>query len=143
MDPASLLRHPTVHAALKRAWHDSEPGIAGGHEEGGFVVQEPTGDLRVERWPRGERDSILVPPHPSCTFNGMDIIASFHTHPNTGPDYLQEPGDTDRRAIRDDPDLMGAFYLGEVVIAQANIYFIAPAGQVRILESAHGLMSED
>ncbi len=56
--------------------------------------------------------------------------SSFHTHPNTGGDYLQEPSETDKCAVRDDPDLKGASYVGEFVISQAKIYLIAPNGQV-------------
>lgn len=37
---------------------------------------------------------------------------------------------TDIRAVRDDPDLKGASYLGELVITQALLYVIAPTGQV-------------
>jgi proteasome lid subunit RPN8/RPN11 len=62
--------------------------------------------------------------------NEHDIVATFHTHPNTGSDYLQEPSETDRRAVQDDPDLKGEFYVGEFVIAQETIYLIAPSGQV-------------
>jgi hypothetical protein len=61
----------------------------------------------------------------------MDILASFHTHPNTGPDVLQEPGETDRRAVRDDPDLKGIEYTGEFVLSEETVYLITPTGQVR------------
>ena len=60
----------------------------------------------------------------------LKIVASFHTHPNTGSDYLQEPSETDKRAIRDDPDLKGAFYVGEFVISMDKVYLITPNGQV-------------
>lgn len=84
--------------------------------------------------------TILVPAHPDCTFNGRRIVASFHTHPNTGPEYLQEPGETDRRAIRDDPDLKGPSYLGEFVVSQATVYLVTPTGQVREVEDTPGYL---
>lgn len=59
-----------------------------------------------------------------------DIVASFHTHPNISSDYLQEPSETDRRAVCDDPDLKGRFYEGELVISQTTIYLIESHGQV-------------
>jgi hypothetical protein len=59
-----------------------------------------------------------------------EIIASFHTHPNSGANYLQEPSETDKRAIRDDLDLKGDSYVGEFVISQAKIYSIDPNGRV-------------
>jgi hypothetical protein len=57
-------------------------------------------------------------------------VATFHTHPNTGSDYFQEPSDSDRRAVRDDPDLKGANYVGEIVVAARRVYLILPDGTV-------------
>ena len=72
----------------------------------------------------------MVPLHPNCRINNQDIVATFHTHPNTDSDYLQEPGETDKRAVQDDPHLKGTFYEGEFVISVHIIYQIAPTGQV-------------
>jgi len=69
----------------------------------------------------------------NCFGEGKDSIASFHTHPNTGKDFQQEPSLTDIRAVRDDPDLKGEFYLGEIVISRENIYLIEPSGQVTVI----------
>lgn len=57
-------------------------------------------------------------------------MATFHTHPNTASDYVQEPGETDKRAVRDDPHLKATFYESEFVISAQTIYRIAPTGQV-------------
>jgi len=112
------------------AWEDSQPGPTGGHEEGGFILRDSAGDLSIERWPHGQQNAIVVPPHPNCRTNDRDIAATFHTHPNTGSDYLQEPCETDRRAVRDDPHLKGSFYEGEFVISAQTVYLIARTGQV-------------
>ena len=125
-----LLQQPTVRAALAQAWKDSVPGLAGGHEEGGFILQNESGDVSVSRWRIGLQNSIVLPTHSDCNIGGYDILGSFHTHPNTGPDYLQEPSDTDRRSIRDDPDLKGPLYKGEFVMSQRRIYLIETNGQV-------------
>jgi len=45
--------------------------------------------------------------------------------------YLQEPSETDKRAVRDDPDLKGSDYVGEFVISYEMIFLITPAGRVR------------
>jgi len=127
---ASILDDPVVRAALKQAWEDSQPGPTGDHEEGGFILRDSAGNLRIECWPHGQQNSMVVPPHPNCRINDQDIVATFHTHPNTGADYVQEPGETDKRAVRDDPHLKGAFYEGEFVISARTIYRIAPTGQV-------------
>lgn len=124
------------------AWQESHPGISGGHEEGGFVVQDSEGGLSVVRWPRGEQNSILVSPHPDCKIDKNEIVASFHTHPNIGSDYLQEPSETDRRAVRDDPDLKADNYLGEFVISQEIIFLIAPDGQVREVSDTQAVFAE-
>ncbi len=126
----AILSDPGVRAALAQAWRDSRPGLTGGHEEGGFILRDLAGNLSVLRWPKGEQDVIILPPHPNCKIGGQDIVATFHSHPNTGSDYLQEPGETDRRAVRDDPDLKGQAYVGEFVISQETIYQVEPSGQV-------------
>jgi len=74
-------------------------------------------------------------------FDSLEIVASFHTHPNTGSDYLQEPSETDNRAVRDDPDLKGEDYVGEFVISQAVIYLISPTGQVREMDDTEAVFT--
>jgi hypothetical protein len=108
-----ILANPVVRTALGRAWEDSQPGSTGSHEEGGFILRDPAGNLIAERWPRGQQNTIIVPQHINCRINDLDIVATFHTHPNIGGDYLQEPGVTDIRAVQDDPDLKGPYYEGE------------------------------
>jgi hypothetical protein len=126
----TILNDLAIRAALKQAWEDSRPGVIGGHEEGGFILSDKMGNLSVFRWPKGAQNSIVLPPHPNCKFDECDIVATFHTHPNTGSDFLQEPSETDKRAVRDDPDLKGELYEGEFVISQEKVYLISPNGQV-------------
>ena len=83
-----------------------------------------------------------MPPHPACRIGGRDIVATFHTHPNTGTDFLQEPTATDRQAVRDDPDLKESCYVGELVISQAKTYLISPNGQVREVADTSELLAE-
>lgn len=131
----TVLSNTDIRSTLQQAWIDSNPGVTGGHEEGGFVLRNTDGSLSVRRWQRGLQDTIQVPPHRNCFIDGLEIVASFHTHPNTGSDYLQEPSETDKRAVRDDPDLKGDEYIGELVISQAVIYLVSPAGQVREVDN--------
>jgi hypothetical protein len=107
----TVLNEPVVRDALKQAWQDSQPGPTGGHEVGGFILRNEAGKKSVMRWPRGGTDFILMAPYVDCRIGDSEIIATFHTHPNTGADYLQEPGEADRRAVRDDPDLKGVGYV--------------------------------
>jgi hypothetical protein len=138
----SILNAPDVRAALRQAWFDSKPGTSGGHEEGGFVLRNSNGELSVSRWHKGEQDAINLPPHPACKFGENEIVASFHTHPNTGDDYLQEPSESDKRAVRDDADLKGESYVGEFVISAETIYLITPAGRVREINDTQEYFSE-
>lgn len=126
----AILFDPVVLLALAQAWIDSQPGLTGGHEEGGFVLRGPDGKLNVVRWSRGSKNTIILPAHPNCKFDNQDIVASFHIHPNTGPDHLQEPSETDKVGVSNDPDLQGAAYVGEFVIAARTIFLISPDGSV-------------
>jgi len=142
LTPRAVLSNANVRSALQQAWIDSNPGATGGREEGGFVVREADGNLIVIRWPAGKQDTIGVPSHTGCKIDGLVIVASFHTHPNTGSDYLHEPGETDKRAVRDDPDLKGEEYVGEFVISQETIYLVSTAGQVREMDETQSVFME-
>jgi hypothetical protein len=126
----SVLDDDGIRAQLSQAWKDSQPGTGEAHEEGGFVLQGADGSLVVERWPKGLQNEIVVPEHPGGKYGNQRIVATFHTHPNVGQDYQQEPSLTDIRAVRDDPDLHHPGYDGEYVISHERLYRIRPDGQV-------------
>lgn len=140
LQPSLILSNPDVQIVLRQAWYDSMPGVSGGHEEGGFVVLDNDGKLKVRPWPKGDANTILVPDHHGCIIDSQEIVASFHTHSNIGDDYLQEPSETDIRAVRDDVHLKAANYQGEFVISQAMVYLIRPNGQVRELGETNELL---
>jgi hypothetical protein len=125
-----VLDHDSVRGFLLQAWLESQPGTTTAHEEGGFVLRNADGSLGVERWSRGAQNEILVPPHPGGKRGDLPIVATFHTHPNPGSDYQQEPSLTDIRAVRDDLDLSQPDYEGEYVISREWIYRIQKNGQV-------------
>lgn len=125
-----------------------EPGPAGLARSGPLYRRgagHPAADGRV---PRGGPDPHLVwdtggpwytfgvgdaPLDISCQApvnESPDHISTRSSLSNTGGDYLQEPSETDSRAVRDDPDLKGEFYEGEFVVSQTTIYLIAPDGRV-------------
>ena len=126
----SVLDDETIGGLFLQAWRDSQPGTVAAHEEGGFVLRNTDGSLSLERWPQGAQNEILVPPHPGGKRSDLPIIATFHTHPNPGPDFQQEPSLTDIRAVRDDPDLSHLDSEGEYVIASEWIYRIRTNGRV-------------
>ncbi len=133
MEITQIFENLTILSELKQAWFNSNPNVSGGHEEGGFIVADDFGFLSVIRWGKGSQNEIVLPRHKNCFVDGKDIVASFHTHPNTGENFQQEPSLTDIRAVRDDFDLKGEFYLGEFVISEENVYLIEPSGQVSII----------
>jgi hypothetical protein len=126
----SVLDDETVCEFLRQAWEESAPGTSLAHEEGGFILRKVDGSLTVQRWSRGSRNEILVPTHPRGLYGGLVIEATFHTHPNTGAEFRQEPSLTDIRAVRDDQDLRHQAYEGELVISSDLIYRILPDGSV-------------
>jgi RHS repeat-associated protein len=82
-----------VQTKLNKAWEESNPdapevarGIPGSKkkEQGGWIVKnKESGTLDVIRVPSGTRDQIkgLVGSRP--TSNKLDVLAWFHTHPNS------------------------------------------------------------
>ena len=136
----SVLDDDTIRSLFLQAWLDSQPGTTTAHEEGGFVLRGSDGSLTVERWPRGALNQIVVPEHVGGKRGNLPIVATFHTHPNPGPDFLQEPSLTDLRAVRDDPDLSHADYEGEYVIASEWIYLIRKNGQVELFRETNGAL---
>lgn len=128
-----VLNDGRICELLLQAWQESQPGTASAHEEGGFILRDADGSRTLERWPRGKQNQIVVPPHPGGTRGHRLIVATFHTHPNPGADFQQEPSLTDIRAVRDDPDLDHPDYEGEYVIALEWIYRIRKNGQVEMV----------
>jgi hypothetical protein len=98
--------------------------------------------MRLIRWPQGQGNAIEVPPHLGCRIEGLEIIASFHTHPNTGPGHLQEPSETDKRAVREDPDLKAAHFVGELVISARLLYLVSPDGSVSELGDTEKMLTQ-
>jgi hypothetical protein len=94
----------SILAEMKRAWRESraeDPKQR--HEEGGYILLNADGSYTVERWPRGEQFRIAPPPLDiNGCYNGTQVIAVFHTHPNppideAGREWEQGPSEADRR----------------------------------------------
>lgn len=126
--------------SLLQAWKDSRPGTSEAHEEVGFILQHPDGTLTVERWPGGKLNQIEFPSHLGGMRESKRIVATFHTHPNPGPEFQQEPSLTDIRSVRDDEDLHHAEYEGEYVISSEIVYRIMPDGGVVSLGKTRELL---
>jgi hypothetical protein len=125
---AALLRDAVVMAALRRAWLDSNPGPDGGHEEGGYILRDGSGTIIDSRWPKGSADVIHVPPHQACRFRGFEIVASYHTYPNTSPEYEPQPSNQDVLMIACDSNLRAAWFVGEFVVSAVSVYLVEPSG---------------
>jgi hypothetical protein len=74
--------------------------------------------------------------------SGKLIVATFHTHPNPGPEFEQEPSLTDVRAVRDDPDLKNSSYEGEYVVARQWTYRIDQDGKIVTLGQTDAVFKE-
>jgi hypothetical protein len=99
-----LLLTPTIVAELDRAWEDSNADDpTDRHEEGGFILRNTDLTYGVERWPRGGQSRIMPPSlDASNCYNGVIVVAAFHTHPNPpvdemGREWGQAPSESDKR----------------------------------------------
>lgn len=130
---ALLLADATVRNGLCWAWRDSEPGVFGAHEEGGFICAGADGGYVVDRWQTGDTDRIRIPPHPGGKRNNEWIVATFHTHPNTSNRFEQTPNAVDCALIANDIHLRTVYYQGEFVISASLLYFVRMSGRYEVL----------
>jgi hypothetical protein len=128
MDIDDIIADPVVRRALSEAWRDSNPGPTGAREMGGFVLLDPDGTLSVAMWPPGDDRGVDALPHAGCAYKGRPIVATFHTHPNTGAQFNPEPTYADVTIVITDPDLRHPSYAGEIVISERFVYHIRPDG---------------
>lgn len=91
---------PVVAEAINNAWADSQAGNkTTRHEEGGWILQDiESGNLTVQPWPHGDRDSIDPGSPPEIP--GKKVVGHYHTHPNPptdeeGTEWGQGPSDSD------------------------------------------------
>jgi len=93
-------KDPVVKAALEDAWAASHAGNkTTRHEEGGWIVENATGNLTVIPWPSGNRSGIDPGPTPPPPPGGR-VVGHYHTHPNpptdeNGDQGKQEPSKAD------------------------------------------------
>lgn len=104
--PEEIAADPVVKAAIQAAWEDSSADNATTrHEEGGWIYEDASGNLTVDRWPSGNRSSIN--PNPPTPPPGGKVVGEFHTHPNwhppdgkdeAGKEWKQGPSEADKNA---------------------------------------------
>ena len=125
---AQLLSDQTVLAGLRRAFDESDVGGSHPIEHGGFLVRDSqTEAFMVVRLPSSESDSLAYPICADGQFHGHEIVGTFHTHPNTGQDWRQEPSPQDIRLSKEYPETMGSH---QFVISREKIYLINNDGLV-------------
>jgi hypothetical protein len=125
---SDLLADAKVIEGMRRAYEQSAVGTDRPIEQGGFIVRDPSsGSLAVVRIPAYARDSLIYPICADGMYQGKQIVASFHTHPNTGPEWRQQPSAQDVRLSQEYPETMGAH---QFVITGETIYHIDNDGVV-------------
>lgn len=138
MKRVDLLSHPDVIDGFRRAYEESRVGTESPIEQGGFILLDPvTAALEVVRVPSGGRDSLEYPICPDGTYQGKQIVGTFHTHPNTGPQWQQDPSPQDVRLSQDYPETTGSH---QFVIASETIYHIDNEGTVSEVASTSELL---
>ena len=95
---SELLADQSAVAGMRQAYVESDMGGSRPQEQGGFLVRDvQTGVIAVVRLPSSARDSPSYPICPNGLYQGREIVGSFHTHPNTGKEWKQEPSPQDIR----------------------------------------------
>lgn len=123
-----LLADPNVVAGMRKAFEESDAGGSEPVEQGGFILRHPeTGELAVERLPSQHRSSLRYPICSGGTYRGKEIVGSFHTHPNTGSEWMQEPSPQDVRVSKEYPETMGPH---QFVFSATTAYHIDNEGLV-------------
>lgn len=135
---AELLLHQVVIDGLRRAYEESGIGTDRPIEQGGFILRDPAAaTLVLMRLPAGSRASLVYPICADGTYQGKQIIGSFHTHPNTGQEWQQEPSPQDIRLSQEYPETMGPH---QFVISKDTIYHIDNDGEVTAMGSTRRLL---
>jgi hypothetical protein len=125
---SDLLAHAEVIDGMRLAYEDSRVGTDNPIEQGGLIVRNSTsGALEIVRLPPSGRDQLVYPICADGMYRGKQIVGSFHTHPNTGPEWRQQPSSQDVRLSQEFPETMGAH---QFVIAEETIYHIDNDGVV-------------
>lgn len=128
---SELLDHSSVIVGLRQAFVESDVGGLHPTEQGGFLVRDaPTGFITVIRLPSSARDSLSYPHCPNGQYQGQDIVGSFHTHPNTGKEWRQEPSPQDIRLSKEYPETTGTH---QIVISRDQVYRIDNDGLVTVV----------
>ena len=123
-----LLGEPDVIVGLRCAYKESGIGTDCPIEQGGFILLDPVLDtFEVFRLAACGPDLLAYPICADGTYRGKQIVASFHTHPNTGPEWRQQPSLQDIRLSQDYPETVGPH---QFVIAMETIYHIDNDGVV-------------
>jgi hypothetical protein len=134
---ADLLATPEVIDGMRRAYEESGVGTENPVEQGGFIVRDSAGALEIIRVPASGRDILIYPICADGMYGGKQIVESFHTHPNTGPEWRQQPSLQDVRLSQEYPETMGP---NQFVIASEAIYHIDNNGVVSEMGSTRVLL---
>lgn len=90
-----------VKNALAAAWADSNAGNkTTRHEEGGWILEDASGNITTQPWTSGNRDGIHPGPTPTPPPGGR-VVGHYHTHPNPptdedGNQWEQGPSESDK-----------------------------------------------
>jgi hypothetical protein len=133
-----LLAERDVIVGLRCAYEESGIGTDSPIEQGGFILHDSDLDtFEVVRLPACGPDLLAYPICPYGTYQDKKILASFHTHPNIGPEWRQPPSLQDIRMSQDYPETMGPH---QFVISMETIYHIDNDGIVTEIGPARQLL---
>ena len=99
------------------------------------------GEYVIDRWQSGSASKIFASPHPGGKRNNEIIVATFHTHPNTGKSFEQVPNSMDCEIVAEDVDLKTIQYIGEFILSQDHLYLILHDGEYLTLGKREVLLA--
>ena len=125
---SELLAHPGVIAGIRRAFVESDVGGWRPREQGGFLIRDAhTRFITVIRLPASAHDSLRFPLCANGLFEDNLIVGSFHTHPNTGSEWRQEPSPQDILLSKEYPETMGPH---QFIVSREIFYHVNNDGLV-------------
>ncbi len=127
---SELLASRSVISEMRQAYVASDVGGLHPTEQGGFLVRDAQANFTAIRLPASASDSLSFPLCSNGLFQGQEIVGSFHTHPNAGPEWRQEPSPQDIRLSKEYPETMGVH---QFVISREDFYHIDNDGLVTVV----------
>jgi RHS repeat-associated protein len=122
VNPWKIFNDPIVNRAMRQAYVLSNVGIKGWEvEQGGTIGMNSNRTFFVSTWGHGKQSSIIPDYYPTGMIGNAEVVGSFHTHPNIGKGWQQEPSPSDLNWFKNNEKSAGDVHF---VITEIRVYLI-------------------